>query len=161
MYGRRTLTGLLASRGVKAGERRVGESLRYVSPVYCQARTNSVARMTNPASYRAIYFGHKLHIDQNEKNVMFGVTHICAVDGFSRKIVAFSTMPIKNNYLIYDTVYRYFITCNNYTALQHSTHNNLSSKHFHPYQWYSSYYCSSICIKYPYAIFFEVSLLSM
>lgn len=112
MYGRRTFTGLLASKGVKAGEKRVGESLKYVSPLYCLARKTSVARMTNPAIYRANYFGHKLHIDQNEKNILFGVTHICAVDGFSRKIVAFSTMPIKNNYQIYDTVYRYiFIIC--------------------------------------------------
>jgi len=100
----------LAAKGIKAGEKRVGESLKYVSPLYCQARTNSVARMMNPVSYRADYFGHKIHIDQNEKNVMFGVTHICAVDGFSRKIVAFSTMPVKNNYLIYDTVYRYSTT---------------------------------------------------
>ena len=30
------------------------------------------------------------HIDQNEKLVMFGVTHICAVDG---KIMSFITMP--------------------------------------------------------------------
>ncbi|XP_065891603.1 uncharacterized protein [Dysidea avara] len=106
VYGRRTFTGVLASRGIRTGEKRVGESLRYVSPVYCRARTNSTARMTNPTTYRADYFGHKLHIDQNEKNVMFGVTHICAVDGFNRKIVAFSTMPIKNNSVIYDTVYR-------------------------------------------------------
>ncbi|XP_065886701.1 uncharacterized protein [Dysidea avara] len=106
VYGRRTFTGVLASRGIRTGEKRIGESLRYVSPVYCRARTNSTARMTNPTTYRADYFGHKLHIDQNEKNVMFGVTHICAVDGFSWKIVAFSTMPIKNNSVIYDTVYR-------------------------------------------------------
>ena len=31
---------------------------------------------------------------------------ICARDGFSGKIVAFATMPIKNNVLIYDHVYR-------------------------------------------------------
>ena len=39
--------------------------------------------------------GHKLHIDQNEKLVMFGVTHIIAVDGYSKKIVANATMPVK------------------------------------------------------------------
>lgn len=107
MYGRRTLTGVLASKGFKAGEHRVGQSLKLVSPIYSRARRNSVARLTNPGTYRADYFGQKIHIDQNEKNVMFGVTHVCAVDGFSRKIVAFSTMPIKNNYTIYETVYRY------------------------------------------------------
>ncbi|KAF5908653.1 sialin-like isoform X1 [Clarias magur] len=30
--------------------------------------------------------GHKLHLDQNEKPVMFGVTHVLAIDGFSKKI---------------------------------------------------------------------------
>ena len=95
VYGRRTLTGVLASKGLKAGEKRVGESLRLVLPLYSQARRHSVARMTNPGTYQADYFGQKLHIDQNEKNVIFGVTHICAVDGFSRKIVVFTTMPIK------------------------------------------------------------------
>ena len=98
------LTGVLASKGAKAGEQRVGISLRHVSPVYTQACKHKVARMTNPASYIAGYFGHKLHFDQNEKNVMLGVTHICAIDGFSRKIVAFSTMPVKNNCMIYDTI---------------------------------------------------------
>ena len=67
MYGRRTLTGVLASKGIKVGERRVGDSLRIVSPEYSQARRGSVARLTNPGIYRADYFGQKLHIDQNEK----------------------------------------------------------------------------------------------
>ena len=34
------------------------------------------ARQINPFPYHASYFGHKLHVDQNEKLVMFGVTHI-------------------------------------------------------------------------------------
>ncbi|KAF0023447.1 hypothetical protein F2P81_024077 [Scophthalmus maximus] len=52
------------------------------------------------------YIGHKLHMDQNEKLVMFGVTHVLAVDGFSKKIVSHSTMPVKNNLIIYEEVYR-------------------------------------------------------
>lgn len=60
----------------------------------------------NPALYRADYFGEKMHIDQNEKLVMFSVMLIGAIDGYSGKIVAFSTMPIKNNITIYETVYR-------------------------------------------------------
>ncbi|XP_065892172.1 uncharacterized protein [Dysidea avara] len=108
VYGRRTLTRVLASKGLKAGEKRVGESLRLVSPLYSQACRHSVARMTNPGTYEEDYFGQKLHIDQNE-NVMFGVMHICAVDGFSRKIAVFTTMPIKNSYIIYETVYRQII----------------------------------------------------
>ncbi len=50
--------------------------------------------------------GHKLHVDQNEKLVMFGVTHVMAIDGFSKKVVGHSTMPIKNNIIIYEEVYR-------------------------------------------------------
>jgi hypothetical protein len=37
---------------------------------------------------------------------MFGVTHICAVDGYSRMIVGFVTMPIKNNVEIFANLYR-------------------------------------------------------
>lgn len=50
--------------------------------------------------------GHKLHMDQNEKLAMYGVTHIVAIDGFSRKIVPHSTMPVKNYFTIYQEVYR-------------------------------------------------------
>ena len=32
---------------------------------------------------------------------MFGVTHACAIDGYSGKIVGFITMPVKNNIEIY------------------------------------------------------------
>ncbi|TRY60172.1 hypothetical protein DNTS_009054 [Danionella cerebrum] len=31
--------------------------------------------------------GHKIHLDQNEKLVMFGVTHVFAIDGFSNKLL--------------------------------------------------------------------------
>ena len=67
---------------------------------------DTTARHTNPVPYYAEYFGHKLHIDQNEKLVMYGVTHICAVDGYSSKIVGFVTMPIKNNLEIYAHLYQ-------------------------------------------------------
>ena len=36
--GRKTLTGLLASGGLIASEVRVGNAMKVVSPVYCQAR---------------------------------------------------------------------------------------------------------------------------
>ena len=60
----------------------------------------------NPIPYHAGYFGHKLHMDQNEKLAMFGVTHVIAIDGYSSCIVGHSTMPKKNNIIIYDAVYR-------------------------------------------------------
>ncbi|KAI9517713.1 hypothetical protein NQZ68_000881 [Dissostichus eleginoides] len=46
--------------------------------------------------------GHKLHIDQNEKLVI----HVLSVDGFSSNIVSHSTMPVKNNLIIYQEVYQ-------------------------------------------------------
>ena len=60
----------------------------------------------NPLPYRAMYFGEKVHLDQNEKCVMFGVTHVVAIDGCSRKIVGFVTIPKKNPILIYDMLFR-------------------------------------------------------
>ena len=75
-YGRKTMTGLLSSEGIHVSEQRVGESLKRVNPGYSHARRTSTARQLNPVPYRADYFGHKLHIDQNEKLVMYGVTHM-------------------------------------------------------------------------------------
>ena len=67
------------------------------------------ARNLNPIPYHAEYMGHKLHMDQNEKLGMFGVTHVVAVDGNSSKIVANATMPVKNNLFIYEQVYRWVL----------------------------------------------------
>ena len=59
------------------------------------------ARNINPIPYFAECFGHKLHMDQNEKLAMFGITHVLAIDGYSGKIVGSTSMPVKNNLLIY------------------------------------------------------------
>ena len=63
-------------------------ALKYDAPLHRQARNNNTARMLNPIPYRADHFGHKLHLDQNEKLVMYGGTHMIAVDGHSRSVVA-------------------------------------------------------------------------
>lgn len=63
------------------------------------------ARNLNPVPYNAGYVGQKVHIDQNEKMVMFGVTHVLGIDGFS-SFVRKSTMPVKNNLTIYSDIYR-------------------------------------------------------
>lgn len=64
------------------------------------------AHNLNPIPYHTEYTGHKIHLDQNEKLGMFGVTHVAAVDGYSSKIVANGTMPVKNNQIIYEEVFR-------------------------------------------------------
>ena len=46
----------------------------------------------------------KASLDQNEKPVMHGVTHVLAVDGYSRKIVGFVTMPRKNPITLFQPV---------------------------------------------------------
>ena len=86
------MTGLLASEGIRIAEKRVGQSMQKVAPHQHKARQLNVARQLNPHPYTANY----LHIDQNEKLVMYGVTHAMAIDGYSRKIISFITMPIKN-----------------------------------------------------------------
>ena len=88
------------------GEKRVGEALARACPHYYQRRQTNTARAVNPIPYRADYFGHKLHIDQNEKLVMYGVTHVAAIDGHSRFVVGGITLPIKNNGVIYENIYR-------------------------------------------------------
>lgn len=91
---------------MNVSQQRVGQSLSRVNPNYHTARRTCTARRLNPVPYKADYFGHKLHVDQNEKCVMYGVTHICSVDDFSGKIVGFITMPVKNNVEIYTHLFR-------------------------------------------------------
>lgn len=97
------MTGLLLSQGLKVSQTRV----RHTNPLYHFQRFTSAAALINPVPYSADYFGHKLHVDQNEKLVMYGVTHVCARDGYSGKFVGFVTMPIKNNLEIYKHLFRF------------------------------------------------------
>jgi len=68
----------------------------------------------NPQPYNAEYYGHKLHIDQNEKLAMCGVTHVVAVDGFGSRIVKHATMPVKNNLVIYQHILRLVVSSKSY-----------------------------------------------
>ena len=77
------------------------------APQYYQCRQTNTARLTNPIPYKADYFGLKLHIDQNEKLVMYVVTHVTVIDGHSRFASCRVTMPVKNNQIVYEEVYRY------------------------------------------------------
>ena len=98
--------GFLALEGLRVSENRIGNALQAVHPDYHRMRLNGASRSLNPQPYRAAYFGEKLHIDQSEKLVMFGVTHICAIDGYSGKIIQFVSMPVKNPVQIYQHLFR-------------------------------------------------------
>ena len=101
------MKGFLASKGISVAESRVAEALQRVAPIQYEHRRRDTTDKINPSPYIALYFGHKLHMDQNEKLKMYGVTHVLARDGFSGKVVSYSTMPVKNNLAIYESVYRY------------------------------------------------------
>ncbi len=95
------MKGHLSATGMKISEKTLRKTMPTAQQDYHQRRQNNSEKLKNPPLYSASGFGDKLHIDQNEKHVMFGVTHVIAVDGFSKKIVASSTMPVKNNLTIY------------------------------------------------------------
>ena len=99
------MTGLLSSQGFRVAQSRVGHALRIVHPGYHRGRQSLTERQINPCPYIANYYGEKLHIDQNEKLVAFGVTHVCAIDGFTGRIMALCSMPVKNNVIIYEHVF--------------------------------------------------------
>ena len=105
-YGRRTMQGLLRSRGVRVSQAKVAASLDRVAPIAHSLRQQATNRLLIPPPYYAQYFGDKLHLDQNEKCIVFGVTHVVAVDAYSRKIVGFITIPQKNAIAIYDLLFR-------------------------------------------------------
>ncbi len=83
-YGRRTMHGLLRSYGIQDSQARLAASMIRVAPIHYQARRHDTYRMLNPAPYRTTHYGEKLHLDQNEKLVMY---HVLAVNGYSRKII--------------------------------------------------------------------------
>ena len=105
-YGRRSLQGLLGAEGIRVSQRRLGRSLRRTFPLAHSVRTQTLGRWIIPIPYRAEFYGEKIHFDQNEKLVMYGAVHVVAVDGYSRKIVVFRTMPRKNPITIYCTIFR-------------------------------------------------------
>ena len=80
--------------------------MRRTNAGYHHARRTATARQLNPIRYQEDYFGHKVRIDQNEKMVMYGYTHVCAVDRFRGKIVGFITTPVKNNIEIYSHLFQ-------------------------------------------------------
>ena len=87
-YGRKILTGYIKHKAnLTIAEERVGAALKNTFPRNAVARRQGTSRAVNPMPYRADYFSHKLHIKQNEKLDMYGVTYVTTIDGHSRMIV--------------------------------------------------------------------------
>ena len=112
-YGRRMMQGTLryqlqqGSGRCEISQRRISSMLRKVAPSAHKERAHDLLDRTNPVPYYAPYFGYKLHMDQNEKLAQeFGVTHIHALDGCSRMVLGFITIPKKNPVLIYQYLFR-------------------------------------------------------
>ena len=95
-YGRRVLTGSLRAQGVHASEGRIREAMMEADPYNYARRQIDIARRFNPVPYNAQYFGHKLHIDLNEKLVHYGCIMVGAIDGFSGLITSLFTIHRKN-----------------------------------------------------------------
>ena len=103
------MTGYLRQKhNIKVGETKVGKALKAATPINNQNRHSRTSLAVNPIPYRVDYFGDKIHFDQNEKLIAYGVTHVAAIDVHSRYIVGTCTMPIKNNIVIYEKLYRSF-----------------------------------------------------
>ena len=99
---------LRQNHNIKVSKTRVGKTLKAATPINNQSLCSRTSRAVNPIPYRADYFGHKIHFGQNEKLIAYGVTHVAAIDGHNRYIVGTWTMPIKNNIVIYEKLYRSF-----------------------------------------------------
>ena len=85
------IKGYLESKLISVGESKVSKSLQRVAPNHYASRRSRTTHRTNPRPYFARCFGHKLHLDQNEKLINYGVPHVISVDGYSGKIVTHIT----------------------------------------------------------------------
>ena len=67
------LTGV---KGVQVSERRLRLLMPANAPQAHHSRQQNSQEQTNPAMYTARYYGHKLHLDQNEKLIHYCVTYV-------------------------------------------------------------------------------------
>ena len=68
------MTGFIGKEfGYSLEQNRVRNALTTVCPRNHQQRREGMFSQVNPIPYCADYFGHKMHFDQNEKLVMYGM----------------------------------------------------------------------------------------
>ena len=108
-YGRKMMQGsirALIGHSYLVSQRRISRALRAVAPMEHEARARDLLIRTNPVLYFAPYFGFKAHLDQNELiGQDYGCTHVLMIDGCSRLIVGYTSIPINNPILIYEYVF--------------------------------------------------------
>ena len=97
---------LTSSSGASVSEEHTRQSLRRVAPEAQVFRSRLARRLFNPVPYMGDHFGEKIHVDQNEKLIRYRITHVLAIDGFSRKVVGFISLPVKNGIEIYNLLFR-------------------------------------------------------
>ena len=78
----------MLSKGVVILERHLCSAIPQIAPVQNRQRQLGQVDRTNPHLYYASSYGEKLHIDQNEKLCIYGVTYVLARDGYSGRITA-------------------------------------------------------------------------
>ena len=98
-YGRRMMQGSIRSLlGITAeavSQRRVSRALKLIAPVAHQARAQDTLERQNPVPYFAPYFGYKGHFDQNKKiGQDYGCTQVSMIDGCSRLVTGYASMPV-------------------------------------------------------------------
>ena len=71
-YGRQTMHGFLHSQNLHVSQYRIGRARLRVAPRPTHIRRTRTYRQTNHVPYQANYYSEKLHLDHNEKIVMFG-----------------------------------------------------------------------------------------
>jgi len=70
---------------IHVSEHRIAESLSPAAPIQHQQCQQSTLQLMNPIPYRVTAHREKLHLDQNEKVIVYEMTHVVAIDGYSPK----------------------------------------------------------------------------
>ena len=99
---------LRQKHNIKVAETRVEKALEVAASINNQSRRSGTSQAVNPTPYHADYFGQKIHFGQNQKLIAYDIMHVAAIYGHNRYIVGTCVMPIKNDIVIYEKLYRSF-----------------------------------------------------
>ena len=70
--GIRPIKGYLRCQGITASQQRISDILKSLNPEASNHRRETMGRVLNPIPYSSDGFGHKYHLDQNEKLIHYG-----------------------------------------------------------------------------------------